>query len=173
MSLPLVTRFGANPLLDLELANKNYVDSAGGGGLTHARIVKSVDQVINNQTTFENDDEIFFSVAANREYGFFLSIFYTASAAADFKYIWSVPAGMDGELALGSWFADADRNTQDVFDQIFVSTNNSLIRGLECTGNFLTGATAGTAQLQWAQFAAIAENCTLHAGSFVIIWENA
>jgi len=34
MSLPLVTRFGADPLLDLEVANKRYVDnSAGGGGL--------------------------------------------------------------------------------------------------------------------------------------------
>jgi len=28
MSLPLVTRFGADPLLDLEVANKRYVDSA-------------------------------------------------------------------------------------------------------------------------------------------------
>jgi len=27
MSLPLVTRFGADPLLDLEVANKKYVDS--------------------------------------------------------------------------------------------------------------------------------------------------
>jgi len=32
MSLPLVTRFGADPLLDLEVANKRYVDSSGGGG---------------------------------------------------------------------------------------------------------------------------------------------
>jgi len=31
MSLPLVTRFGADPLLDLEVANKQYVDSSGGG----------------------------------------------------------------------------------------------------------------------------------------------
>jgi len=31
MSLPLVTRFGADPLLDLEVANKRYVDNAGGG----------------------------------------------------------------------------------------------------------------------------------------------
>jgi len=31
MSLPLVTRFGADPLLDLEVANKRYVDSSGGG----------------------------------------------------------------------------------------------------------------------------------------------
>jgi len=32
MSLPLVTRFGADPLLDLEVANKQYVDNSGGGG---------------------------------------------------------------------------------------------------------------------------------------------
>jgi len=31
MSLPLVTRFGADPLLDLEVANKRYVDNSGGG----------------------------------------------------------------------------------------------------------------------------------------------
>jgi len=30
MSLPLVTRFGADPLLDLEVANKRYVDAGGG-----------------------------------------------------------------------------------------------------------------------------------------------
>jgi len=33
MSLPLVTRFGADPLLDLEVANKRYVDASGGGTL--------------------------------------------------------------------------------------------------------------------------------------------
>jgi len=32
MSLPLVTRFGADPLLDLEVANKQYVDNSSGGG---------------------------------------------------------------------------------------------------------------------------------------------
>jgi len=31
MSLPLVTRFGADPLLDLEVANKRYVDNSSGG----------------------------------------------------------------------------------------------------------------------------------------------
>jgi len=31
MSLPLVTRFGADPSQDLEVANKRYVDSSGGG----------------------------------------------------------------------------------------------------------------------------------------------
>jgi len=32
MSLPLVTRFGPQPLLDNEIANKAYVDAGGGGG---------------------------------------------------------------------------------------------------------------------------------------------
>jgi len=32
MSLPLVTRFGADPLLDLEVANKQYVDNNTGSG---------------------------------------------------------------------------------------------------------------------------------------------
>jgi len=33
MSLPLVTRFGADPLLDLEVANKRYVDNNASGAL--------------------------------------------------------------------------------------------------------------------------------------------
>jgi len=32
LSLPLTTRFGADPLLDFELANKQYVDNSSGGG---------------------------------------------------------------------------------------------------------------------------------------------
>jgi len=31
MSLPLVTRFGADPIQDLEVANKRYVDNTSGG----------------------------------------------------------------------------------------------------------------------------------------------
>jgi len=31
MSFPLTTRFGADPLIDEELANKRYVDASGGG----------------------------------------------------------------------------------------------------------------------------------------------
>jgi len=39
MSLPLVTRFGADPLLDLEVANKRYVDTSGGGATITAQEV--------------------------------------------------------------------------------------------------------------------------------------
>jgi len=34
MSLPLVTRFGADPILDLEVANKRYVDTSTAGFFT-------------------------------------------------------------------------------------------------------------------------------------------
>jgi len=39
MSLPLVTRFGADPIQDLEVANKRYVDSSGGGGIVSVQTV--------------------------------------------------------------------------------------------------------------------------------------
>jgi len=51
MSLPLVTRFGADPLLDLEVANKRYVDSSGGGGSDNScKVTNSVAQSVPNNT---------------------------------------------------------------------------------------------------------------------------
>jgi len=50
MSLPLVTRFGADPLLDLEVANKRYVDASGGGADHGCRAFHSVAQSIANLT---------------------------------------------------------------------------------------------------------------------------
>jgi len=52
LSLPLVTRFGADPLLDLEVANKRYVDSSGGGATP--RIVFSYTEITrsNNDIRF-------------------------------------------------------------------------------------------------------------------------
>jgi len=48
MSLPLVTRFGADPLLDLEVANKRYVDASGGGSDHGCRIFHSIAQSVTN-----------------------------------------------------------------------------------------------------------------------------
>jgi len=47
MSLPLVTRFGADPVLDLEVANKQYVDSSGGG----ATVTTQIDGLASTFTT--------------------------------------------------------------------------------------------------------------------------
>jgi len=50
MSLPLVTRFGADPLLDLEVANKRYVDNNAAGGIFLLTI---------NQTAFVTNNVFF------------------------------------------------------------------------------------------------------------------
>jgi len=51
MSLPLTTRFGADPLIDEELANKRYVDAQAGGG-AFAWIGHVQAQNIGSSTTF-------------------------------------------------------------------------------------------------------------------------
>jgi len=77
MSLPLVTRFGANPRLDLELANKQYVDTSGG--LTFAKVVKAVTQTVNDSTVLVDDDELLASLEANKTYCFLLFIYIQSS----------------------------------------------------------------------------------------------
>jgi len=82
---PKVTRFGADPTLDQEVATKAYVDNSSGGGLTFARVVKSVDQIINNSTTLIDDDELLFAANTNKAYHMIFLLLYAAAANADFK----------------------------------------------------------------------------------------
>jgi len=51
MSLPLVTRFGADPLLDLEVANKRYVDNSSGGTNSSVMGHSSSSNVANGQNS--------------------------------------------------------------------------------------------------------------------------
>jgi len=93
MSLPLVTRFGADPLLDLEVANKRYVDNSAGG------INSAVVGQIGNQ-----------SFAINNVNGWF-SKFTDASTSSETGRSWVVPQAANLTLFIVN--ISANGNTVD------------------------------------------------------------
>jgi len=172
MSFPLVTRYGALPLHDEELANKAYVDAGGGGGQTFARIVKIVDQSIVSNAVLQNDDELVVALNANKTYSFMMTFFYTSDAVQDFQYAFAIPAGASGEKINGTWQSQQDQNSSALATSQFVPTNNSSLRLINACGRIIVAGTAGNFQFQWAQQTSDPATCTVNQGSMLVIWEE-
>jgi len=163
-----VTRFGPDPLLDLEIANKRYVDSSGGGGNTFGRKVKTVDQIVSNSVVVVDDDELFVPLLANKRYGFLVFIYCEVTSASDIREAFSAPAG-----AVGTWGETLLSNQL----MIALSTENTQgtstgPRSQYLSGQVLNGGTPGNLNLQWAQNVAEVFDTTVRAGSFMVVWEE-
>jgi len=170
MSLPLVTRFGADPLLARELATKNYVDTNIVGN-TFARVVKKVTQTIDTNDILVNDDELFVALNANKNYGFLLFMPHISPVAADIKYDFSIPAGASGRRT------DVRFDSGTSFITPLITVAKSVATGgtassLQVMGNVIMAGTAGNFQFQWTQNVSNAGDTSVLAGAFFIVWEE-
>jgi len=167
---PKVTRYGALPIVDAELATKAYVDSGGGSGLTFARIIKSVDETINNDATLHNDLELFFAANANKTYLIWLSCFCTSGTAPDFRSAFSIPAGATGDKMTATWNGVQDQATSDV-TVVQTTTMAAGLRLIEFTNRIITAGTAGNINFQWGQQFSNAGDTTVNQGATLLAWE--
>lgn len=153
----------------------NYLDSTGVAHVhsgTPTFKLKPSDEDVNNSITLQNDNDLFFSVAANEKWGFQFALFIsdegTGSGTSGFKFLVALPTGATG------WFQYDSSATAAVFHEDITTTtsilaaNTSYRTVLLLTGAFLNAGTAGTCQLQWAQISAVAENTRVHAGSWLL-----
>jgi len=174
MSLPLVTRFGADPLLDLEIANKRYVDNSGGSGLTFAKIVKTIDEVRDTDTTLRDDSELFFTPTINNIYHIMVIIDYRSASNADWKYVVTVPSGATAKKWVGNWNPDTDRfadtwtDVSPTVDGVGVAIDS----WVQMMGILVMGSTAGDFNFQWGQVTSQATDTTVMAGSLMLVWEQ-
>lgn len=98
---PKVTRFGADPTVDQELATKAYVDAGGGGGatLSNQRDIITADETTTSTSYVDTDLSV---TLANRSGGNFqasCSVYVLSSggqAVAAFRYV-------DGATNLSGW----------------------------------------------------------------------
>lgn len=135
--------------------------------------VKSANQTISSQTTFINDADMRFAVAANSIYEFHGFIRYSSGTGQDFKTSFTVPAGAS---AIFSRYA-CDSANQAVFigDGEFLDTDSPVARGagvgshrtIGIFGVLNTAGTAGNLILQWAQNVSGAFNTTVYANSYL------
>jgi len=168
MSLPLVTRFGADPLLDLELANKQYVDNRAG--LIIANIVNTTLETVNNSTTFVDITDFVVALDANTRFSYLMYLVHTTNATADFKYIASVPAGAAGTRSnSNAWQSDAPQTTNDIAVARNVNAITSSQQIVMSMGTIITGGTAGNLQFQFSQKNATVVNTTVDLEAWLLV----
>lgn len=136
-------------------------------------IKKETNEDVNNSTTFQNDDELFFAVAANTDYEFEFTIIaaITAGAASGMKWRLTGPAAP----TIIAYFHETlapDSTTVATDSQIAFSVSTNVGTAttkeqakIKITGVLHNGANSGTVQLQWAQQTAVATNTTVRKGS--------
>lgn len=143
--------------------NPNTVLMTNGAGAlawedVHLVVAKSADTTRNNSTALTADPELQFAMAANTTYNFKLSVFFSTTAAGDFKYGYTGPAGAtrivvkavtmvpNATAYVVSTIASA-YNTAG----IALTSNATGVGFIELEGLIQNGANAGSFQFLWAQ----------------------
>jgi hypothetical protein len=174
---------------------KSHVHSADGSGTVahsslsissldhHVTIVrKTQDETVNNSNSFQDDDELFFAIAANEIWfgEWWLSVL-SVSVNSDFKYQFTAPSGASARYGFastqsGGWgrvVVGSTPNNLDVLGGVGQAGSGALTYGLVIAGVFINGATPGNIKLQWAQNTQTAEDTKVLANSFVRAWRLA
>lgn len=133
--------------------------------------VKSANQVISSQTSFVNDADMRFAVAANSLYEFHVHMKYASPTGADWKSSLTVPAGASAEFQRVG--LNASGAVSAGFNQLDTDVVTSQGQGAgtpQCADFFgwcATGGTAGNLIFQWAQNTSNAGNTTLYKNSYL------
>lgn len=134
--------------------------------------IKSANQTIISQTTFVNDADMRFTMAASAYYEFRAFLRYSSGTGQDIKFSFTVPSGADarymyfrnnvstGTFAGNGEFGAADTATAQ-------GNGVGTIVAASCTGIAFTGGTGGNLILQWAQNVSGAFNTTMYANSYL------
>lgn len=134
----------------------------------------TADVICNNSTVMRAVTGLAFAGEVGGSYFVEALIAYLSSEAADLKLNWTVPAGTTGWWSGGQGVSltgnrigtyDAGCFVNDFSAVCGVGGDNSFACACKPIGVFTIGATAGTVQLQFAQWAAAAFDSRIYAGS--------
>jgi len=141
----------------------------------HTKVVrKTADETVNNSTTLQNDDHLYFAMGANEVWYVEIFLIIDSSTSADFKSGLSLPSGATAHwMAIGS----SEATISNIVATGLTETNSDASWG---TGAgtprlrdilsiiVINDATAGNFQLQWAQNTAEASDTILKTNSCLI-----
>ncbi|MER7814089.1 hypothetical protein [Streptomyces sp. NPDC096153] len=144
-------------------------------------VIKPSDEPLTSSTSMQNDNHLLASLAANALYVLTARLAVTGSATGDFKMAWTLPSGAtaparfsrgpsvsttgstaDSTLTRLSFLAGS--HAVQVNYGVFNTSDPTFVEEVLYID---TAATAGTAQLTWAQNASSATATTVVAGSFI------
>jgi lysophospholipase L1-like esterase len=148
------------------LNHSRWHRDAGQDPLWYHR-VKSGDQIVNNNAALQDDTELFADLPANSQFDVELMIFYDTTAAQDFKFGFTLPAGAAGRYgALAPTTTAVTQFATDAAAQPFTGTWGAAAVGGVAAGTilplFIKGVlrttNAGRFGFRFAQNAAAAVN---------------
>lgn len=135
-------------------------------------IVKSTGETVNNSTTLQDDDELFFPVLANEIWDLEGVITYDTGTAPDFKWALSIPgSGTAIGVSLGLQLGAAGTGTVKIEP---ATETGVAVGGLAVNQPVLfrllvtVGNADGNVIFQWAQNTLTAANTIVRAGSYLI-----
>ncbi len=137
-------------------------------------VFKTADESVSSSAALQNDDHLFFSVGANERWAFRLFLFGgSVSATPNMRMNFSLPANASGRYAqFGRGASTPTFHNNGVMGGGDVQVDAAGVsRVWFCDGFVLVGDTAGTVQMQWAQFTSNATAFTLLEGSWLIAWK--
>jgi len=154
-----------------EALGLKWAAAGGGSGQTFGRVVKKVDETVNNSETLQDDDELFMALDINAVYGFYLMVIMNSGAVPDFKYDFNVPSGAAGIKISGSWSSSGESVVRNFGSDITVTTDaqNEIVN---CTGRCTMGGTAGNLQMEWAQENQTVADTKVILGSYLVVWKE-
>ena len=138
--------------------------------------VKTADQSVTSSTVLVNDTALFLSVAASATYwlqGFLLYEGGT-SGSSDIKWTFTMPAG--ATMRYSYVYTPPTLSTAAVGTSTAASAGVStggtgVLESVMMAGTVVTGVTAGTLQLQWAQNTTSVTSTIMHAQSALTLWK--
>lgn len=142
---------------------------------TFSKTVKNVDEIINDDSTLQDDDVLKFTPTINKVYSFMLVlIFQTDSASSGFRYALSLPTGATAGWISGTekWASVTEQPLVDATATLFLTLGSTATQIVETAGKIEMSSTAGDINVQWAQFTPIMTDTTLEAGSYFVVWEE-
>jgi len=145
-----------------------YGPAAAGGGATY--LVKEADETVNNSVTLQDDDDLTFTMTADKIYAFTMALLVTGNSSADFKLNIDVASSGAADYMLtyantGGTFTGEMKWEGEVTS---VFTDGSWHRTVSAiaTGMLICDGTNRLVKLQWAQASAHASDTKLLKGSW-------
>lgn len=127
--------------------------------------VKSADETVNNSSVLQDDDDLTVVVDANSYYEFVIKIVYASTYSADTKITVVGPTGSQ------IYFHGSTNTTAVVGGSSYLMSGSGAgVKRLAIIhGVIYTGATAGSADLRWAQNIAEVSDAIVYRGSSMVV----
>jgi len=171
------------PPFFVDLDGKVTATSVSISGYTNKVVLKTVTETVNNSAVQQNDDALFFALAAGESWVFQMVLFYinpAAGAADNLDIAITIPAAAAmrwGVTALATGLGAASYAGSSQFKTVGASgtelqlgtvQSDTLYGMATIYGSVANGANAGNLQLTWAQNAANATDTQIIAGSYLV-----